>query len=255
MKLFARACALALPLFALAAAPVLADSDTAGAGIGITLDPILGGIHDSFDDQIHLPPIPVPLIEGEAHLKNLELVGYGLPPTVAIPYSDAIQGNVALRLTILDATMRVWDPSGHFGIGVGETVYNQTTHYATADAFDLFTPSGGERQYSRIAGAHYEVVARLPFRAGTLETSLRYAPVLLGTQVTTYDDGSPSRFDPERGQQIDTNIRYVHHVGRHMDAILGVRYVNFTAAYAVPGHPLSDRNAAVLPAFGYDWHL
>ena len=31
------------------------------------------------------------------------------------------------------------------------------------------------------------------------------------------------------------------------DAVLGLRYVNFTAAYDVPGHPLSDRNAALLP--------
>ena len=137
-------------------------------------------------------------------------------------------------------------------MGVGETVYNQTTHYATADSF---ATGGGERQYSRIAGAHYEVAVRIPFRAGTLETSLRYAPVLLGTQVSTYEDGTPSRFDPERGEQIDGNVRYVHHVGPHMDAVLGVRYVNFTAAYDTPSHPLSDRNAAVLPAFGYLWRL
>ena len=84
---------------------------------------------------------------------------------------------------------------------------------------------------------------------------LAHAPVLLGTQVTTYEDGTQSRFDPERGQQIDGNVRYVHHVGPHMDAVLGVRYVNFTASYDRPGHPLSDRNAAVLPAFGYLWHL
>jgi hypothetical protein len=96
---------------------------------------------------------------------------------------------------------------------------------------------------------------RIPFRAGSLETSLRYAPVLLGTQVSTYEDGTPSRFDPERGEQIDGNVRYVHHVGAHMDAVLGVRYVNFTAAYDRPGHPLSDRNAALLPGFGYLWHL
>jgi hypothetical protein len=131
-------------------------------------------------------------------------------------------------------------------------VYNQTTHYARADAFAV---TGGERQYSRIAGAHYEVAVRVPFRAGTLETSLRYAPVLLGTQVSTYEDGTPSRFDPERGQQIDGSVRYVHHIGRHVDAVLGVRYVNFTAAYDVPSRPLSDRNAALLPSFGYLWRL
>jgi hypothetical protein len=38
-------------------------------------------------------------------------------------------------------------------------------------------------------------------------------------------------------------------------ALLGVRYVNFTAAYDVPGKPLSDRNAALLPSIGYLWKL
>jgi len=242
--------AIVAALVALCSAPAWADSPS--AAIGITLDPILGGIHDSYNDQVHLPPIPVPLIEGDVNLANFEVTGYGLPPTIAIPYDDAIQGPTRLRLTIFDATFRVWDNAHRFGLGVGETIYNQTTHYQVAD---YFATSGGERQYSRIAGAHYEVVARFPVRAGTLETSVRYAPALLGTQVSTYEDGTPTRFDPERGQQIDGNIRYVHHVGRHMDAVLGVRYVNFTAAYDIPSRPLSDRNAAVLPAFGYLWHL
>jgi hypothetical protein len=246
-----RACALA----ALAAAAVLAGNaparadDAAGAAIGVTLNPIAAGVHDSFNDTIHLPPIPVPLLEASAHVANVEFTAYGLPPTFAIPYSDAIQGSTALRLSIFDGTLRVWDPRHRFAVGAGETIYNQTTHYAVAD---VFAATGGERQYSRIAGAHYEFVVRMPFRAGTLETSLRYAPVLLGTQVSTYDT-APTRFDPERGEQIDGNIRYVHHIGPHMDAVLGVRYVNFTAAYDVPAKPLSDRNAALLPAFGYLW--
>jgi len=236
---------LSAALTAFAATPALADGS-----IGITLDPIVGGVHDSFDDQIRLPPIPVPLLEGNYRFSNFEVVAYGLPPTVAIPYTNAVQGSVSLRLTIFDGTFRVWNPAGRVAVGIGETIYNQTTHYATADSFAF---SGGERQYSRIAGAHYEVAVRFPFRAGYLETSLRYAPTLLGTQVSTYEDGTPARFDPERGQQIDSNIRYVHHVGRHMDAVLGLRYVNFTAAYDTPTHPLSDRNAALLPAFGYLW--
>ena len=47
--------------------------------------------------------------------------------------SDAIQGQTWLRLTIIDGTFRVFEPSNRFAIGVGETIYNQTTHYATAD--------------------------------------------------------------------------------------------------------------------------
>lgn len=248
MKRLALACALTLALSFAGAGAARADSS---GDLGLTLNPILGGIHDSYDDMVHLPPIPVPLIEGNYRIDGVELTAYGLPPTIPIPYSDAIQGSVALRLSILDGTLRWWAPGRLFGVGVGETVYNQTTHYATADSF---APGGDERQYSRIAGAHYEVVVRVPFRAGAVETSLRYAPVLLGTQVSTYSE-APSRFDPERGEQIDGSVRYVHHVGAHMDAVLGVRYVNFTAAYDRPSHPLSDRNAAVLPSFGYLWRL
>jgi hypothetical protein len=231
---------------------VPAFADPPSGAIGLTLNPVVGGFHESFDDIVHLPPIPVPLIEGNYRVSNVEIAGYGLPPTVAIPYTDAIQGSTALRLSILDATFRVWEPSNHFAVGVGETVYNQTTHYATAD---IFVTGGGERQYSRIAGAHYEVAMHMPFRSGRFEASVRYAPVLLGTQVSTYDDGAPSRFDPERAEQIDTDVRYVHRAGAHTDAVLGVRYVNFTAAYDVPGKPLSDRNCALLPSFGYLWRL
>jgi hypothetical protein len=248
---FTRILALTVAAFVAAIAPALAEPPV--ATLGITLDPIVGGIHDSFNDQIKLPPIPVPLLEGSYRFSNFEVLGYGLPPTIAIPYTDAIQGPTRLRLTILDATFRVWDNGGRFAVGVGETIYNQTTHYAQSHFFGV---AGGERQYSRLVGAHYEVAARFPFKAGTLETSFRYAPVMLGTQVSTYEDGvTPTRFDPERGEQIDGNIRYVHHISRHADAVLGLRYVNFTAAYDVPLKPLSDRNAALLPAFGYVWHL
>jgi len=146
------------------------------------------------------------------------------------------------------------DPTGHLAIGAGELVYNQSTNYARADG-NALTGTGAETQYSRIAGAHYEVAARLPILADRLEVELDYAPVLLGTQVSTYTDGSPTRYDPERGEQIETNVQFTHHVGRHTDMIFGVRYVNFTAAYDIPSKPLSDRNAAVLPSFGYLWHL
>ncbi len=215
--------------------------------VGLTLNPIAGGVHESFNDTIHLPPIPVPLFEASQRLGPFELAGYGLPPTVAIPYTDAIQGSTSLRLTILDVSLRLWDPGHHFGIEAGETLYNQTTHYATAFNFT----NTDERQYSRIVGGHYGAIAHIPFRAGFFETEVRYAPVLLGTQVTTYGNGSPSHFDPERGEQIDADVRYIHRAGNHSEYIIGARYVNFTAAYDVPGKPLSDRNAALLPSFGY----
>ncbi len=246
----------ALASLAIAGGIVAASASAARAddpwatSAGITLNPIVGGYHESFDDKIALPPIPVPLLEASQRLGPFEVYGYGLPPTVAIPYTDAIQGSTALRLTILDASLRLWAPGNRYGIEAGETIYNQTTAYAGADIY-AYTNTD-ERQYSRIVGGHYGVIAHLPYRRGTFEIEARYAPVLLGTQVSTYGDGiTPSRFDPERGEQIDANVRYIKRVGKHTDMVIGVRYVNFTASYDVPGFPLSDRNCAVLPSFGY----
>ncbi len=243
MWLAALTVAVALTVSAL---PARAD-DAFQTTVGISLNPIAGGYHESFDDIISLPPIPVPLIEASQRLGPFELAGYGLPPTVAIPYTDAIQGSTSLRLTIFDASLRLWAPKRRIGIEAGETIYNQTTHYATAD----FYAGTDERQYSRIAGAHYGVIAHLPFRSGYVEIESRYAPVLLGTQVSTYGNGAPSRFDPERGEQIDENVRFIRRAGKHSELVAGVRYVNFTAAYDVPQRPLSDRNCAVLPSIGY----
>ena len=238
-------------LSALAAFPPAVLADPPSATVGITVNPSFG-VHESFNDTVRVPPVPAPIVEFGAHFNHFEIAGMALPPTVAIPYRDAIQGQTWLRITILDATFRAFEPSNRFAIGVGETIYNQTTHYAAAD----FYANTGEQQYSRVVGAHFELFARLPFRAGTLETSLRYAPTMLGTQVSTYESSAAlTRYDPERGQQIDGEVRYIHRIGRHTDAILGVRYVNFTAGYDVPLRPLSDRNAGVLPSFGYRWHL
>ena len=240
-------CSLALVLAALIVPFVARADDPFQTTAGITLNPIAGGVHESYNDTIHLPPIPVPLLEASQRLGPFELAAYGLPPTVAVPYTDAIQGSTSLRLTILDASLRLWDSRGRVAAEAGETIYNQTTHYATADLYS----GTDERQYSRIVGGHYGIFVRLPSRRSVFETEVRYAPVLLGTQVSTYGNGAPSRFDPERGEQIDADVRYIRRVGAHLEMIIGLRYVNFTAAYDVPGKPLSDRNAALLPSFGY----
>ncbi len=231
--------------------PRTALADVPETTVGVTLNPAIG-VHESFNDTVHVPPVPAPIVEVSERFKHVEITGMALPPTVAIPYTDAIQSQTWLRITIIDATVRFFEPTNHIAIGVGETIYNQTTHYAVAD----FHPNTGEQQYSRVVGAHFELFGRMPFRAGSLEASLRYAPTMLGTQVSTYES-SPgfTRYDPERGQQVDGEVRYIHRIGRHTDAILGVRYVNFTARYDVPSRPLSDRNAGVLPSFGYRWHI
>ncbi len=71
MRLLARLGALLVIALATAAAPALADP--VDGQLGITLNPILGGYHDSYNDMVHLPPIPVPLIEGNLHYSLFEL--------------------------------------------------------------------------------------------------------------------------------------------------------------------------------------
>ena len=238
----------------LAGLPLAAAADPSSTTIGVTLNPAFG-VHESFNDSVRVPPVPTPFFEFSHRFDHFEIAAFGLPPTAAIPYNDAIQSQTWLRLTILDMTLRAFDSSGRFGVGIGETIYNQTTHYAIAD-YPLLHPGTGEQQYSRVLGMHVEVLARLKFRAGILETSLRYVPTMLGTQVSTYENApAATRYDPERGQQVDGSIRYIRRIDKHRDVILGVRYVNYTAGYDVPLRPLSDRNAGVLPSFGYRWHI
>lgn len=240
----------AVAALAAALAPLAAPADPLQLRAGLTLNPTIG-VHESFNDVVHVPPVPAPLVELSARTGRVELTAFALPPTVAIPYTDAIQSRSALRITILDATLRAFVLRG-FAVGVGETVYNQSTHYSRAD-FYLGT---GETQYSRIAGTHFELFDVVPYRIGRVETSLRFAPAMRGTQVSTYESSAAlTRFDPERGQQIDASVRYIRAIDPRREAILGLRYANFTAGYDVPLRPLSDRNAGLLPSFGYRWRL
>jgi hypothetical protein len=236
---------------ALAAFPCAAAADPSSTAVGITLNPTFGD-HESFNDIVHVPPVPAPLIEVSHRFDRFELYAVGLPPTAAIPYTDAIQGQTALRLTIMQGVFRIYSDNRRFSAGIGETIYNQTTHYAVSQDY----PATQERMYSRIVGALIELSANLPFRSGTLETNLRYNPTMLGTQVTTYDSyPALTRYDPERGQQIDAQVRYVHPIGERREAILGLQYVNFTTRYDVPNRPFADRNVGLLPSFGYLWKI
>lgn len=238
--------ALTLLAFVACATPALADPTT--ADVGLTLNPIVGGVHESYNDRVHVPPVPVPLIEAHVNHGPFELYAISLPPLAAVPYNDSIQGHTSTVLSTLDIAARIYGPNHRLWIGAGETIYNQTTHYARAREF----PYSPERQYSRVVGGDYEVGWRAPFRSGALETTLRLAPVMHGTQVTAYEGyDALTRYDPENGRQVDASVRYVRDISPHATAILSLRYVNFGAYYVVPSRPLSDRNVGLLPGFGY----
>ncbi|GAC1409137.1 MAG: hypothetical protein NVSMB64_17840 [Candidatus Velthaea sp.] len=225
--------------------PVRAEHSVTDAAL--TLNPIFG-THQSFNDKTTPPPVPVPLIELRHRAGPFELIATGLPPIASARSTNGIQGRTSTRLTIFDGTLRVWDPLRRFSIGIGQTIYNQSTHYLDGPEI----PGVGDTQYSRITGAHYELGYRNAVRSGTIEATLSVAPLMRGTQYTQYDLATiATRVDPEQAGQIDTAVRFVHRISARGELMYGLRYLNYTARYAEPSGTLSDRNAGFFPTLGY----
>jgi hypothetical protein len=225
-----------------------ARADQASADIGLTLNPILYGLHESFNDRTHVPPIPVPLIEFRERYGPFELDLSGLPGIASVRSDDRIQGRTSTQLSLFEAMLRVWDPLHRFSGGVGQTLYNQSTNYL--DPVEI--AGTGERQFSRVTGITYQAGYDVPYRSGRFEAVFNYAPAMVGTQHTIYDVPLyPPRADAEKAGQIDTGMRYVHSLGGRGEAIVGLRYINYTASYVGGRGGLSDRNVGLLAVIGY----
>jgi hypothetical protein len=165
-----------------------------------------------------------------------------------VRYFDALQGHTSTRLSIFEGFARVWDPLRRFSAGIGQTLYNQSTHYA--DSVEI--AGTGETQSSRVTGITYQAGYGVPLGHGRFEAVFNYAPAMLGTQYTLYDVARyRARVDPEHAEQIDTAVRYTQPAGARGNVIVGLRYVNYTAHYAELGGGLSDRNVGLLATIGY----
>lgn len=225
-----------------------ARADQASTDVGLTFNPVLGGLHESFDSLSHVPPVPIPLIEVRSRYGPFEIDLQGLPPIASVRADNPTEGHTSTQLSIFEGLARVWDPLHRFSAGIGQTLYNQSTHYA--DPVEI--AGTGETQFSRVTGVTYQAGYGVPVGTGRLEAVFNYAPAMLGTQYTIYDVSHyPPRNDPERAEQVDTSVRFTRPAGRRGDVILGLRYVNYTAKYDEPHGGLSDRNVGLLPTIGY----
>jgi hypothetical protein len=223
-------------------------SDELSTEIGLTLNPIVGGVHESFNDLTHVPPVPIPLAELRGRYGPFEVDLEGLPPVASVRSYDPIEGHTSTVLSLFEGIARVWDPLHRFSAGIGQTLYNQSTHYS--DPLDIVGTS--ETQFSRVTGVMYQAGYDVPYHRGHFEAVFNFAPAMLGTQFTIFDIAHYApRIDPERAEQIDTAVRYTHPVGRHGEMMLGLRYINYTARYDEPSGGLSDRNVGLLPVIGY----
>lgn len=233
-----------------AASPACADQ--LSGDFGLTLNPIVGGIHESFNDTTHLPPVPIPLLELRGRYGPFEIDLDGLPPLASVRSENRRQGRTSTRLSVFEGIIRVWDPLHRFSAGIGQTLFNQSTHYA--DPIEI--AGTGETQFSRVTGVTYQLGYGVPYGRGRFEAVFNYAPAMIGTQFTLYDVGRfAGRADPEKAGFVDTAVRFVHPVGGRDDIIFGLRYVNYTAQYAAQNGGLSDRNVGLLPVIGYRAHL
>jgi hypothetical protein len=242
----------ALAILSLAACiPIRAAADETRIDVGLTLNPIIG-THQSFNDFVHVPPVPLPLVE--VHVRNgpLEFEAFGLPALVSAYHNDPVQGQTYTRLSIFDGTFRYYVLGRRVSFGLGETLYNQSTHYA--DAVEI--PGTGETQYSRVAGVHYELGYHLPWRRGGLDITMSLTPALHGTQFTAFDVTTfRPRINPEKGAQVDADVRYIRPLGPRRDFILGMRYLNYTTHYDQRNGTLADRNTGFLPSVGLRFRI
>lgn len=243
---------IALAILALAVCvPAKAVADKTEIDAGLTLNPLIG-THQSFNDLVHVPPVPLPLLEARVRNGPFELEAFGLPALASATYDDPIQGHTSTKLSIFDGTFRYYALNRRVSFGIGETLYNQSTHYANA----VEIAGTGETQYSRVGGVHYELGYHMPWRGGHLDTTVSLAPIVRGTQFTAFDVNTfPVRVNPESGPQIDADIRYIRSLGPKRDFILGLRYLNYTTHYDQVNGTLADRNTGFLPSVGVRFRI
>lgn len=244
----------------------------------------LDGKHQTSDfpaDQLHF--VPLPLSELTLRRGRDAIRIEGLPPVSFHYGSNAGDGAQSTQLSILNATYRRTIGAGWF-VGVGQTLYNQSTTYMNAPGFvyqrgdQVYPIIASEKQYSRVAGTRLEAgrIMEVGRNRDRLEISAALNPKLHGNQYTSVPTYAPivscplgpgvspvctiptqtlTFSDPETSTQVDISARVVHKVGKRGELIYGIRYLNYVAHYVdVPGM-LADRNVGIAPLLGYRLRL
>jgi hypothetical protein len=266
----------AAAFFAILSCPVLARAGSPSVGVTAA---IMAGTHDETSGRATLPLLPVPLINVRIPLNRFEIDAEGVPPIGPVPYSSSIRdvwratklsyGYAALRYRFNDV----------FSVGIGETLYNQSTIYTETHVYDGFfrTPNGtypvtttssqSEVDSSRVPGARYDVETRLPittrsslvarfavtpamhaivFADDAFQThSQTTAPITLRPFSSTRSFGAP-----ETASEVDASLALARHLGA-TTLTFGIRYLNYVARFNWSGR-LADRNTLVLPFIGFE---
>lgn len=226
-----------------------AADDGTSAGISVV---VVHGQHAEQGGTASAPLIPAPLLNIAHRFRNVEIDAEGIPPLRSFPVGNNGLGMQNIALSYLSGSVRYWNRRGTFALGIGETLYNQRTDY-----LGFSSPNFTEWQYdkSRVAGALYEAVNRLPLHGGSvLETWIAYNPVLHGrmswTNYETFNGGTRTQDllpDWERGSQIQAEVRLERPAGPYTISY-GMRYLNYQAYF--DGGFFADRNTFLMPFVG-----
>jgi hypothetical protein len=257
MKLLRRAAVITSALFLCAGA--LSSADPVDATLAVTVNPLSGQHQVNGGRSAKLTFAPLPLAELTVRLNADSIRIEGLP-SVTFGYGGNSEGALSTRLSIVNATVRHAFPGGWFA-GVGQTVYNQFTTYATSSGAFFYARgvvvdpiNGDEAQYSRVTGARFEVGRMTVNGANRIEWWVAANPHLHGIQYTripTVRRQVHTFADPENASQIDLSARVAHRIAKNGEVLLGLRYLNYTAHYDdLPGQ-LADRNVGFAPTLGY----
>lgn len=224
-----------------------ADSGTA-AGVSLLF---VSGQHEEQNGSARASLVPAPLIEISHTSRRFEFLAEGIPPLRA-PIGDNQLGIQDIQLSYVSGVVRYWNRRRTFAVGVGETLYNQQTNYAFGSYASV---SNGQLDASRVAGAQFEALGRIPAGGSDyVEISASVNPSLHGRMGwTNYEtvQGATNTFalPPawERGSEVLLGLERVHRFGRY-EFSYGLRYLNYVARF--DDGRLADRNTFLMPFAG-----
>lgn len=179
-----------------------------------------------------------PLVQARIVSRRFALSLEGIP-VVSIPDTrpSVAYGQATPKLGIfngqfeyaLNAQRTLW-------FGLGETIYNQRTPL----------PAKAQSVSSRLAGVRYTARYLHAFNASHwLEAFVGTAPMLTGSDVYVYLDGSPNTVKPERASEIDASLAFGYR-RRRTEWLIGLRTLNFAAKFINTGEG-ADRNVGIGP--------
>ncbi|HTW83890.1 MAG TPA: hypothetical protein VMD91_07480 [Candidatus Sulfotelmatobacter sp.] len=262
-----------LSVLAAAACVALACSgalaDPLQAAFTLSINPLDGG-HEVGNGQVdRVDFAPLPLADLEVRWRGESVHVEGLP-SVTFGYGSNPDGAQSTRLSIINATFRQQLGAGFFA-GFGQTIYNQRTDYGNQIGVRYYAGpgvtsfiDGDEIQDSRVTGPRLELGKHWTRGRDSVELVAAVNPTMHGVQYTQvgilgesciYHVGcrfyEPTFADPEIAAQTDLSLRVGHRLSKHGDLLYGLRYLNYTAHYALPGDPLADRNVGFAPTIAY----